>query len=117
MNKYKGLISDFFKIQKGFGYLTSFNLTRASEIEVFQMTLQITLAKSTFDYDEQLLITFTGVKDLEIGHLPGLIGWSYFDITDISKDQLEDLRFKVVEYENNIFSLYCTEITFKIVKL
>ncbi|WP_342565755.1 hypothetical protein NST84_11790 [Paenibacillus sp. FSL R7-0345] len=116
MSRYKDLISDFYKIQKGFGYLTSFNLTRGTELEEFQMSLQITLAKSTFDYDEQLLITFTGVKDLEIGHLPGLIGWSYFDITDISKDQLEDIRFKVFEYENNIFSLYCKQITFEITK-
>lgn len=116
MNKYKALISDFDQAERNFGYLTSFNLSRGTEIEGFQVTLQITLAQSTFDYDEQLSITFTGVKDLEVGRLPGLICWLYFDITDISKDQLEDIRFKVVvEYDDNIFSLLCSQITFEII--
>ncbi|CAM4480217.1 hypothetical protein [Paenibacillus typhae] len=115
MNKYKALISDFDQAKRNFGYLTSFNLSRGTEIEGFQVTLQITLAQSTFDYGEQLSITFTGVKDLEVGQLTGLICWLYLDITDISKDQLEDIRFKVVEYENDIFSLYCSQIAFEII--
>ncbi|AIQ46695.1 hypothetical protein R70723_13065 [Paenibacillus sp. FSL R7-0273] len=116
MNKYKAHISDFDQVKRNFGYLTSFQLTRASELDDFRTTLQITLAQSTFDYEEQLLITFTGVSELETGQLAGLVCWLYFDITDISKDQLENLRFKVVEYENNIFRLYCRQITFEIIK-
>lgn len=75
MNKYKALISDFIQVKRNFGYLTSFNLSRGTEIEGFQTSLQITLAQSTFDYDEQLSITFTGVEDLEVGDLTGLICW------------------------------------------
>jgi hypothetical protein len=115
MNKYKALISDFIQVKRNFGYLTSFNLSRGAEIDEFHTTLQITLAQSTIDYDGKLLITFTGVKDLEVGQLTGLICWLYLDIMDISKDQLEDIRYKVVEYENNVFSLYCRQITYEII--
>ncbi|WP_310832781.1 hypothetical protein [Paenibacillus pedocola] len=113
MNKYNDLISDFYQIQEGFGYLTSFRLTRGTEIEGLEVSLQITLSKSTFDYDEQLLITFTGVQDLTLGHLTGLF-WLAFDISDISKDQLEGIRYKVDECEGNVFSLYCSQITFEV---
>lgn len=117
MNKYKALISDFDQAKRNFGYLTSFNLSRGTEIEGFQTSLQITLVQTTLDYDEQLSITFTGVEDLEVGDLTGLICWLYLDITDISEDQLEDLRYKVVEYEDNVFSLYCRQITYEIINI
>lgn len=113
MIKYKDLISDFYQVHKSFGYLTSFNLTRGTEIEGLEVSLQITLAKSTFDYEEQMLITFTGVQDLKLGHLTGLF-WLAFDISDISKDQLEGIRYKVDELGGDVFSLYCSQITFEV---
>ncbi|WP_339225829.1 hypothetical protein NYE80_11480 [Paenibacillus sp. FSL H7-0357] len=53
------------------------------------------------------------MQDLKIGNLTGLFGLA-FDISDASKDQLEGLRYKVDEYENNIFSFYCRQITFEV---
>ncbi|WP_438497559.1 hypothetical protein [Paenibacillus sp. IHBB 3054] len=113
MNKYNNLIDNFYKAQRGFIYLTSFHLTRDTQLNGLKVSMQIILAKSTFEYDEQISISFTGVQDLKLGHLTGVYPL-VFDITDVSKDQLEGIRYKVAECGENIFSLYCSQITFEI---
>ncbi|ULO09206.1 hypothetical protein H1230_10775 [Paenibacillus sp. 19GGS1-52] len=113
MNKYINHIDSFYQAQRGFVYLTSFHLTRDTELEGLKVSVQIILAKSTFDHDEHIVITFTGVQDLKLGSLTILYPLA-FDIIDVSKDQLEGVRYKVDESEGNVFSFYCSQITFEI---
>ncbi|MNI59661.1 hypothetical protein D3C73_1148340 [compost metagenome] len=80
----------------------------------FEVSLQVRLAKATYDYDEQLLITFAGVRDLNLGDF-NLISAIVFEISDVSKDQLEGIRYVVEDCGEHVFSLYCRQITFEVV--
>ncbi|WP_238649668.1 hypothetical protein [Paenibacillus piscarius] len=114
MDKYDDWVEQFYKAQRGYDFLTSFHFTRDTELMGFEVSLQITLTKSTFDHDRKVLITFTGVQDLKLGDFAGIYS-IFFDIANISTYQLEGIKYKVEDVEEHVFSFYCRNFTFEFI--
>lgn len=114
MDKYDDRINHFYESQRGYNFLSSFHFTRDTELQGFEVSLQIALAESTFDHDKKLIITFTGVQDLKLGDFSGMHAL-YFDITNISTYQLEGSKYKVKEIGENVFSFHCRCFTFELI--
>jgi len=57
-------------------------------------------------------LTFFGVRALKLGD----IDWPaalLVNVTDISQDQMEGIRYSVREDENDLFSFYCKSFSFQ----
>ena len=80
----------------------------------FEVSLQIALAKSSFDHDQMILITFNGVQDLKLGDFAGIYA-IYFDIANVSTYQLEGIKYKIEDVGEHVFSFYCRNFTFEFV--
>jgi hypothetical protein len=115
MKKSTVLMSDYYQKQKEFGYLQSFNLYRnLNEVGCSEYDLNITLSDYPFyEGDHKLLITFSGVRNLRIGDFEGLFKL-IINISNISKDQMEGINYKVKEEEYELFSFYCDKFNFEI---
>lgn len=115
MKKSNGLFSEFYQRQKEFGYLESINLSRnIKEDGCSDYSLNIVLKGYPFyEGDQTLILTFWGVRNLKIGDLDGLLKL-LFSITDISESQMEGIKYRVKEDENELFSFYCKTFEFEI---
>ena len=99
------LIADFYQKQKKFCYLESVKLNRnINENGCSEYFIDVVLCDCPFYAgDNKLLINFEGVKDIQIGHVEGLLKL-LITIVNVSESQLENIRFKVKEDENNQFT-------------
>jgi hypothetical protein len=69
---------------------------------------------SSFGSDaKRLQLDFTGVRDLKIGSLDGLMRYA-IDIRSIAERQLEGLSYRVVEEEWGLVSFACADFAVKI---
>ncbi len=109
------LISDFYQIQKEFGYLQSIKIFRdITNIGCTDYHLVILLCDFPHYKDAPVLkLKFEGVKDLKIGELDGLIKL-LICIKDVSEYQMEGVSFKITENENNLFSFFCERFEYEI---
>ena len=94
-----------------YGYLEAFKLYR----DIFKegcsdyfLELQM---RSISDFSDQkrLHLFFSGIKELKIGNLEGLLGL-LIDIRSVQEYQLENVKYKVVESEYEAFSFLCLDI-------
>ena len=108
MNNINNIISNFYKYQKQFSYLQSFNISRnISNDGCSPYILNIIFCDFPFySGDKKLTLKFKEVRDLKIGCIEGLLRLQ-LNITDISNYQMENINLKVSEIENNIFEFYC----------
>lgn len=115
MSRFSNIISDFYQIQKKFGYLQSINLLRDINNDgCSSFSLEIVLCG--FPYyqgDQKLKLKFDGVRELKIGDLDGLLK-IFINLRDISENQMEGIRLKVKEDENDLFSFYCQDFIYDI---
>jgi|GEM_PF-1725684 len=107
--------SDFYDKQKEFAYLQSFLLRRnLNEVFCSDYILSIVLCGQPHkETDEIMLLTFSGVKDIKIGDLGGLVRL-FIHVLDIADAQMEGITYKVSEEENGLFSFYCKEVEYEI---
>ena len=73
MKKFSDKISEFYKKQKDFTYLQSFNLSRdINENGCSDYSLNIVLCDYPYyEGNQKLLLTFLGVRNFKIGDLDG----------------------------------------------
>jgi hypothetical protein len=76
-------------------------------------SLSITLLAELRASSERARLDFSGVADIKIGDLNGARCF-LFEISDESHRQLENLRFRVVESEEDAFKFWCRDFEFKI---
>jgi len=90
-----------------FGFLQCLEL-RQSVIpkEWSGFTLTLRLRSSTLPDARTLVLTFSGVQDVHIGSLEGLLRY-FLEIHPIRERQMEGLNYKVVEKEHGTFSFFC----------
>jgi hypothetical protein len=114
MTKSDAIISDFYQIQKEFGYLESIKLNRnINENNCSGYSIEIVLCNCPYyDGDNKLLISIYGAKDIKIGCVERLFKL-FITIVDVSENQWEKICFKVKEDENEQFSFYCEKFEFK----
>lgn len=108
-------VLDFYKEQAKFGYIES--ITVYKDIEDGNMTNNLRLSLFNYPYtkgDERLVITFQNIVDLKIKELNGLYN-TVFSVTDISSYQIENVKFKIVEDENNLLFFSCKDFEFNII--
>jgi hypothetical protein len=94
--------------QTQFPFLERMELSRkivSGACSGFQLTVVLAPAQSD-KAGTRLRLTFKGVTDLRIGELEGLLSL-HLEARSIRDDQLEGLRYRVVESEYDIFSFYC----------
>lgn len=108
------LINNFYGLQKKYVYLQSIQLFRSTQNDnCSELTLQIFLTEDTTFEKEKMEITFHNVKDIKFGNVGGLFQMS-ITITDVSKYQMEKIKFKISEEENLSFSFYCESFSYKL---
>lgn len=93
-----------------YGYLQSFKLGRKIYREGcsdYFLELQM---RSISDFSEKnrLYLSFSGVKELKIGNLEGLL-CLLIDIRSIKENQFEDVKYKVIDSEYEAFSFLCVD--------
>jgi len=105
-------MADFYAKQKKFKYLQSISLHKDNYDDgSSEYVVHITL--STYQScNKKLEIKFSGVRNFKMGEIDGLFAL-FIDIADISKDQLENISYKVKEDENDLFSFYCKSFAFE----
>lgn len=115
MKNFSDVISEFYKKQKDFGYLQSIELSRDfNENGCTEYSLSIVLCDYPYhEGNQKLLLTFLGVKNLKFGDLDGLVK-HFINITDVSDHQMEGIKYKVREDENDLFSFYCKTFQYEI---
>lgn len=107
------LINGFYEKNGKYGYLKDIHITR----EIFERgcsDFQIKLILTEYPYNkgtDVFEIIFNGVKDIKIGKLEGLLKL-VIDIRDLSSSQLEGIKYKIFESENDIFSFNCNDFTY-----
>ncbi|MDQ2087481.1 hypothetical protein RBH29_13700 [Herbivorax sp. ANBcel31] len=116
MVKSNNLISKFYQKQKQYGYLKSIELSREiNDNGSSAYSLKIILCGYPFyEGEEQLLLIFFGVRDFKASELDGLCK-TFINITDRSNQQLEGIKYRVKEDENEMFSFTCKSFEFKII--
>lgn len=108
-------ILDFYKEQQKFGYIES--VTIYKDVEKENMTNHLKISLFHYPYvkgDKRLVVTFQNIIDLKIKELNGLFN-TVFSIIDISSYQIENIKFKIVEDENNLLCFSCKDFEFSII--
>ncbi|MCP4344038.1 MAG: hypothetical protein GY795_00750 [Desulfobacterales bacterium] len=109
MNYKDEAIKNYYTLKPAqFGYLESFSLFRKVEHDrCSPYYMELVLLSFRFNV-EQLCLSFSGVQDIKIGDIGGLMSLQ-IDIRSVSEQQMENLNFKVVESEYETFSFLCTD--------
>ena len=115
MKKFSDVITEFNKKQKDFAFLKSINLSRDfNENGCSDYTLNIVLCDYPYyEGNQKLLLSFLGVRNFKTCELDGLVR-HFINITDVSDHQMEGIKYKVREDENDLFSFYCKTFEFEI---
>jgi len=111
MNYKDNAVEQYYSLNPAqFGFLESLKLDRGfNDEEHSDYTLELKLRSHPDRKDRRMLdLSFTGVKDLKIGDLDGLMNL-FIDIRSVYEHQLENLRYKIAENENDAFSFFCKD--------
>ena len=115
MKKFSDVITGFNKIQKDFVFLQSINLSRDfNENGCSDYSLNIVLCDYPYyEGNQKLRLTFLGVRKFKTGISDGLVR-HFVSIIDVSNHQMEGIKYKVIEDENDLFSFYCKTFKYEI---
>lgn len=97
--------------QRKYPFLERFELTRtveSSRCSDYVLTLVLGQALPTAG-GRHLRLVFTGVRDLHLGRLEGFCHLQ-IEVRSVRDHQLEDLRYRVVEEEEQSFAFYCHDL-------
>lgn len=114
MDRTNNNLAEFNSIQSEFGYLLSLEITRElNDLGCTEYTVNLILCNYPDHRNSKLLLGFTGVKNLKLGDLDGLVK-NFISITDITSHQLEGIRYSVKEEENETFAFYCKTFRYEV---
>ncbi|MCX7180729.1 MAG: hypothetical protein NTX56_18850 [Proteobacteria bacterium] len=108
-------LEDYLKLKPiRFGVLESMHLRRTlDEGRAGDFNLTLMLCETVSADSARGRYEFVGVRELIIGDLPPL-GGLFFEIQHVGDRQMEDIRFRVVEAENDAFAFWCRDFDFQI---
>jgi hypothetical protein len=77
----------------------------------FDMVFEVELAElaETDTLQKNTTLKFEGVRSLKLGDFQ-MPSFAQIEIHNISADQLEEIEFRVVEEENELFSFVCRSV-------
>ena len=109
------LIERYYAIRKNaFGFLDRIELTQSVNPSTWNgFRLEIVLRSAAEASSSLLKLEFSGVRDITIGELNGLLRY-IIEISSLENFQVEGGRFKITESEYDAFSFLCD--TFAIVE-
>ena len=107
MNKIEAIYTK----QKEFSYIKSINIYRDFIYdECSDFYLKLTLSSyPACNQEDEFHILFVGVKNLRLEDINNLLRVQ-INISSIKDCQIEDLNFKIVDNENQLFSFLCKDI-------
>ena len=93
-----------------YSYLYSIKINRCINEEI-GLECEVIFELSD-DNSKNSLLKFFGVRDFKLGniHWPSVV---LVSVVDISADQMEDIKYRVKEDENELFSFYCKNFSFE----
>ena len=100
------LINDFYRKRKECVYLQSLHFYRDPDEDICSKCHLDIVLRYQEDSEPKLLIHFTDVVDYKSANVCSLMGFE-ISITDISDHQWEGIKYRVLEYENELLSFYC----------
>jgi hypothetical protein len=107
------LIDSYYAVRKGtFGFLERIELAQIvdpARWNGFQLT--VVLRSEADASSSALRMTFSGVRDIRIGELCGLLRYM-LEVRCIEGSQMERSRFKITESEYDAFSFVCEAFAF-----
>ena len=98
-------------LQRKYPYINSIHLNRnliGNEISDFSLTLTLS-NNQVIDENDKVTIKFWNIRELKLGEIDNLFR-VYISISDISNRQMDGIRYRVSEEENNLFSFLCKDI-------
>ena len=108
MSTKNDIITSYYSLKPSqYGYLETFKLYRVISKEGcsdFHLELKMS-STSNFDDKKRLHLSFSGIKELKLGNLEGLLSL-LIDIMNIQEYQLEGAKYKVIEREYEAFSFF-----------
>lgn len=112
MNSIDDKIKHYYSLKPSqYGYLETFKLHRdihEDGCSDYSLELQMRSTSDICD-DKRLYLSFSGIKELKIGDLEGLLSL-LIDIRPVREYQLENINYKVVESEYEAFSFLCLNV-------
>ena len=106
------LVEQYYALKPAdFGFLESLELRQSVQPDEWSgFILKLRLRSSTTPGAKCLHLVFSGVQDLRIGSLEGLLRF-FLEIRPIREQQMEGRNYKVVESEYNAFTFFCSSFT------
>lgn len=105
---------EFYANIKEFPVLVTINISKKIEWGEYQgCDVLIELYAHSWSNDKKMIIRCKEAREIKIKNIDGLF-CPFFEITDISNRQLENIRYSIVDVENDMISLLCNEINFEI---
>lgn len=100
-----------------YGYIKSLCIEKQTDdYESYKSNLVLLLCEFPFDDNSKhLRIKFKNIKDLKLGDLEGILK-IVIGIQDISSYQLEGIKYKVAENENEQFNFLCSSFMYEMVE-
>lgn len=115
MRTSKELIAEFGQKHRGFRNLESLHAYRdLSKENSLEYNIDVILCTTFIKENTKMRITFQNARDINIGSLEGILTLM-IKINDVTKDQMEDINYRIVEEENLTFSFYCKDFDFEII--
>ena len=108
MTKPDTLVEQYYALKPAeFGFLEFLELRQSVQPEEWTgFTLKLKLRSSTIHGAKCLNPIFSGVHDLRIGSLEGLLKY-FLEIQSIRERQMEGLNYSVVESQHSAFAFAC----------
>ncbi|CAJ1317641.1 hypothetical protein [Paenibacillus nuruki] len=115
MRTSKERIAEFGQQHRAFPNLESLHAYRdLSKSNRSEYNIEVILCNTFVEGNSKMRITFLHARDINIGSLEGILTLM-IKINDVSKDQMEDINYRIVEEENLTFSFYCKDFDFEMI--
>ncbi|MCI9079891.1 MAG: hypothetical protein HFH68_13410 [Lachnospiraceae bacterium] len=112
----KEKLNEIYKLIKETGYIQSINICREmGNDSTKEYNLELILSTCPFyERDTRIKLVFYNVQEFKLGGINNFYK-IFFEITDVSDRQLENIRYYVDEIEYNMVSFWCLDIKYRII--
>ncbi|MBO5343700.1 MAG: hypothetical protein IKJ60_07785 [Ruminococcus sp.] len=104
-------ISEIYEKNKKYKYIKEIHFSRTLDSEDGLLyDMELILSDFPCESSDTFTINFKGLHDIDIFDLNNCLAFA-ITIEDVSSHQLEGIRYKVTDAENELFSFFCNFIT------